>query len=65
MGIEGPIAANVLAYLDLDDEPCDAPQWRVEQLYRRAPERIREALQVFGYYAPTIAPATIARATAR
>ena len=57
MGIEGPIAANVLAYLDLDDEPCDAPQWRVEQLYRRAPERIREALQVFGYYAPTIAPA--------
>jgi translocation and assembly module TamA len=55
-GIDGPIAANVLAYLDLDDEPCEAPQWRVEQLYRRAPERIREALQAFGYYGPAIAP---------
>jgi translocation and assembly module TamA len=55
-GVEGPVAANVLAYLDLDGEPCDAPQWRVEQLYRGAPERIRDALQAFGYYEPTIAP---------
>jgi translocation and assembly module TamA len=55
-GIDGPAAANVLAYLDLDDEPCDAPQWRVEQQYRGAPTRIREALQAFGYYEPNIAP---------
>jgi translocation and assembly module TamA len=58
-GVEGPIAANVLAYLDLDDEPCDAPSWRVEQLYRGAPERIRDALQAYGYYEPTIAPALV------
>jgi translocation and assembly module TamA len=56
-GVDGPVADNVLAYLDLDGEPCDAPRWRVEQLYRTAPERIRDALQAFGYYEPAIAPA--------
>ena len=55
-GVEEPVAANVLAYLDLDDEPCDAPSWRVEQIYRSAPQRIRDALQAFGYYEPGIAP---------
>jgi translocation and assembly module TamA len=55
-GVEGALAANVLAYLDLDDEPCDAPRWRVEQSYRAAPARIGEALQAFGYYEPGVAP---------
>jgi translocation and assembly module TamA len=55
-GIDGPPSDNVLAYLDLDDEPCDAPGWRVEQLFRGAPARIREALQAFGYYEPTLTP---------
>jgi translocation and assembly module TamA len=56
VGVEGPLAANVLAYLDLDDEPCDAPQWRIEQQQRSAPGRIRDALQAFGYYEPTVMP---------
>ena len=55
-GIEGPVAANVLAYLDLDDEPCDAPRWRIEQLHSAAPQRIRDAMQAFGYYEPAVAP---------
>ncbi len=53
-GVEDALAANVGAYLDLDDEPCDAPRWRIEQQYRSAPTRIREALQAFGYYEPAI-----------
>jgi translocation and assembly module TamA len=55
-GVDAAVVANVLAYLDLDEEPCDAPRWRVEQLYRGAPGRIRDALQAFGYYEPSIAP---------
>jgi translocation and assembly module TamA len=55
VGVEGPLAANVLAYLELDEEPCDAPRWRVEQLNGRAAARIRESLQAFGFYEPTIA----------
>jgi translocation and assembly module TamA len=56
LGVEGPVAANVLAHLDLDEEPCDAPRLRVEQLHGRSPARIRDALQAFGYYEPTIEP---------
>jgi translocation and assembly module TamA len=55
-GVEGPIAENVLAHLSLDEEPCDAPRWRVEQQQQMAPARIREALQAFGYYSPQIEP---------
>lgn len=55
VGAEQPLAANVRAYLALDDEPCDAPRWRIEQRYRDAEPRIREALQAFGYYEPEIA----------
>jgi translocation and assembly module TamA len=53
-GIDGVLAENLLAHLRLDDEPCDSPQWRVEQQYRAAPAQIREALQAYGYYEPMI-----------
>jgi translocation and assembly module TamA len=53
-GIDGPLAANVLAHMSLDEEPCDAPRWRVEQQQQTAPLRIREALEAFGYYSPKI-----------
>jgi translocation and assembly module TamA len=53
-GVEDRLAANALAYLDLDEEPCDAPRQRIEQLHGRAPARIRDSLQAFGYYEPTI-----------
>jgi translocation and assembly module TamA len=56
LGVDGPVAANVLAYLDLDEEPCDAPRIKIEQLHGRAPARIRESLQAFGYYEPAIEP---------
>lgn len=53
-GIDGPLAANVLAHLSIDEEPCDAPRWRIEQQQQAAPLRIREALEAFGYYSPKI-----------
>jgi translocation and assembly module TamA len=56
LGVEGAVADNVLAYLDLDEEACDAPRLRIEQLYGRAPSRIRESLQAFGYYEPSVTP---------
>ena len=55
-GIEGPPHDNVLAYLDLDQEPCDAPELRVRQLYQAATEDVVAALQALGYYAPRITP---------
>ncbi|MEQ1802362.1 MAG: autotransporter assembly complex family protein [Gammaproteobacteria bacterium] len=44
----------VRATVALDDEACAAPDARVRRLYRRADRQILEALEVYGYYAPTI-----------
>jgi translocation and assembly module TamA len=55
-GIEEPLTSNVLAHLNLDEEPCDAPRWRIEQQYQAAPARIRQGLEALGYYEPSIAP---------
>jgi len=59
VGVEGPAAANVLAYLDLDDEPCDAPRLRIEQMHGRAAARIRDSLQAYGYYEPSVEPSLL------
>ena len=49
-GVEADIRDNILAYLRLDDEPCDAPLWRVRRLFADADTQIREALEVVGFY---------------
>ena len=33
-----------------DDEPCDAPDWRIRRLFVDAEKEIRQALEVVGYY---------------
>jgi translocation and assembly module TamA len=53
-GAEGEVADNIRAYLSLDDEPCDAPLWRIRGRFKKAEQEIRKALQAFGYYRPTI-----------
>ena len=54
LGLDPAQNANVRAYLDLVNEPCDAPEWRVEQQYDAAPAKIRSALEALGYYEPKI-----------
>ena len=54
VGVDGALAANVLAYLTLDQESCDAPAWRVQQQYIAAPGRIQAALEALGYYAASV-----------
>ena len=53
-GVEAQIRDNILAYLQLDDEACDAPQWRVRRLFADAEKQISEALEVVGYYDASI-----------
>jgi translocation and assembly module TamA len=53
-GLEGPIRDNALLYIRLDEEPCDAPEWRVRQLYQNALERLPQALEAFGYYSARV-----------
>ncbi len=54
-GVESPASDNVLAYLDLDEEPCDASEQRIRQKYRGATEDVAAALQALGYYEARIA----------
>jgi translocation and assembly module TamA len=53
-GVDEQIRANILAYLRLDNEACDAPDWRIRRLFDRAETEIREALEVVGYYSVEI-----------
>jgi translocation and assembly module TamA len=53
-GLSEPLLGNVLAYLKLDEEPCDAPDWRIAAQYDAAPRDIRSALEAYGYYDPRI-----------
>jgi len=53
-GLEPQLQDIVLAYLRLDDEACDAPDWRVRRLFIESETEIREALEVVGYYSVAI-----------
>lgn len=49
-GVDGEVRDNVLAHLQIDDESCEAPSWRVRRLYLSADRQAQEAMQAFGYY---------------
>ena len=49
-GIRAELLANALAHLALDDEPCDAPPWRIRERFAAAPDEIRTSLEALGYY---------------
>ncbi len=49
-GVDDPVRNNILAYLQLDDEACDADSLRVRNLFAESETEIREALEVVGYY---------------
>jgi len=54
VGVSGDLAQNVRAFVELDREPCDAPQWRVNRRFRAAARQAATALEPWGYYNPDI-----------
>jgi translocation and assembly module TamA len=54
VGVEGPVLANVEAYVDIDDLGCDAADALVRQTLDRAVRQTDDALNAFGYYAPAV-----------
>ncbi len=53
-GVEGELRDNIQAWLSLEQEPCDTPDWRMQAGLKEAEKDIRQALQAFGYYQPVI-----------
>ena len=49
-GLSDELLANARAHLRLDDEPCEAPDWRVRRLVKEGRGEIRTALEALGYY---------------
>jgi translocation and assembly module TamA len=53
-GVEGNLLDNVLAHLSIDDETCDAPDWKVRRAYKDSDAEIATALEAYGHYASEI-----------
>lgn len=49
-GGDAKLENNLRAHLGLQSEPCDAPAWRVERLFKRAEKDFDPALRALGYY---------------
>ena len=49
-GDDAVLTENLRAHLTLQTEPCDAPKWRVQRLFKRAETDFQPALRALGYY---------------
>jgi translocation and assembly module TamA len=49
-GVESALQKNMITSLPLTSEPCDAPAWRIRQLFRRSPTLLDQAARALGYY---------------
>ena len=54
VGVDGELARNVLAFVALGDEPCDAEDWLIRRRFRALQNEARKALEPFGFYDPDI-----------
>ena len=54
IGVEGIAADNVRVMLSLTKEKCDAPRWKIEQLFNTSEQNIQTALHAVGFYQTTI-----------
>jgi len=53
-GVNDEQRKNILAYIELDGESCDAEPWRVRRRFKTADDRIRKALEAYGFYSVEI-----------
>lgn len=53
-GVDDDVRSGILAFIGLDELPCDAPRWWVERGYRDAVEETGRALEAYGFYRPTV-----------
>ena len=49
-GGDSALQNNMITSLPLAAEPCDAPAWRIRQLFRRSPGLLDQAARALGYY---------------
>ncbi len=50
IGGDETLQKNITSSLPLSVEPCNAPAWRIKQLFRRSPSLLDNAARALGYY---------------
>jgi len=53
-GVDGDTQAVVLAFLSIDELPCDAPQWWIEYRLKQLRPEIGRAMGALGFYNPEV-----------
>ena len=53
-GLSSEAETNVKLSLSLAKEPCDAPEWKIRQLFKKSDAEIDEAMRALGYYHASI-----------
>ncbi len=53
-GVDEDVRSGILAFIALDELPCNAPRWWVQRGYRDALEGTHRALETYGYYRATV-----------
>ena len=48
------VQANIEAFTQLDEAPCDAPRWLIRRQRRQLDRQAKDALRALGYYRPQI-----------
>jgi translocation and assembly module TamA len=49
-GIDGKLRENAMLLLSLNQEKCDAPQWKIDRLFAQADAELDKAFRALGYY---------------
>lgn len=53
-GLEGAASDNVRIMLSLAKEKCDAPRWKIDNLFAKSEQEIDSGLRAVGFYHPVI-----------
>lgn len=53
-GVTAEQEANVRAFVELANESCTAPRWRVQRRFNNADDQVQAALEAYGFYSATI-----------
>lgn len=53
-GVDEEVRSGILAFIGLDELPCDAPRWWVERGYRDAIGETGRALETYGFYRSSV-----------
>ncbi|RLA26108.1 MAG: outer membrane protein assembly factor [Gammaproteobacteria bacterium] len=53
-GVDGELLDNIRIHLQIDNEACDSPNWRIRRFYQQVEQELHHAVEAYGYYSATV-----------